>query len=127
MKWLPGSAFYQRNGRPRNPCRESAKAYSYRRVERTGRDGTVHERTIRIVRSASGGTTRAVCVPPVIYGALVSPGAMRWIIRDGQVSMEVVRTAWFSGNPPKTGSLWPRRRIARQNQPYPARVYAGIW
>ena len=92
MKWLPTSAFYQRNGRPRTPCKECAKAYGSRqRAERTGRDGTVHERAIRIVRSSSGRITRVVGVPPVIYEALGSPGSIRWIIQDGQVSMEVVQ------------------------------------
>ena len=92
MKWLPGSAFYQRNGRLRNPCKECAKAYSARWWrEHTGRDGTVHERTIRTVRSSSGSITRVVSIPAVIYEALGSPGAIRWIMRGGQVSMEVVQ------------------------------------
>ena len=92
MKWLSTSAFYQRNGRPRNPCKECAKACSSRRwAKRTGQDGTVHERVIRIVRSKSDSVTRVAGIPPVIYEALGSPRAMRWIIPDGQMSMEVVR------------------------------------
>ena len=32
----------RRNGRPRTPCRECAKAYGFRRrAEGTGRDGTI--------------------------------------------------------------------------------------
>ena len=60
-------------------------------VEGTDRpDGAVHERAMRMVRSTSGSITRVVGIPPVTYGALGSPGAIRWIIRDGEVSMEVV-------------------------------------
>lgn len=73
----------------RSYCKGCAKKRQRARNKNT-REDAGYVRLVRQTAGRNGNRVFAVTIPPAIFGALGKPSAVRWILRDGEVSMEVV-------------------------------------